>query len=359
MKSDLLVSFCIIAYNEQKSIVKLFEDVCRQDYPHKKIEIILVNSNSTDKTLEVMKNFALKNKSNFSDIKVVKNQGKNQASGWNTAIKNTIGDIIIRVDAHASIPENFISKNVETILSGEDICGGARPSIIADNTKWKETLLIAETSMFGSSIASYRRQTNDKKYVNSLFHGAYRREVFEKCGGFNEHLGRTEDNELHYRMRTNGYKLCFSPEIISYQNIRNNLWSMLKQKFGNGKWIGLTIAEEPRCLSIFHFIPFVFVLAILGALALITFFGIGLPLTLLLCMYFIANITMTVLAIKDKKFNYTYLTLPFIFFALHIFYGIGTLVGLILCPFWHLKLTDEAYKEINRIKDQVTFNRMG
>ncbi len=358
MANDLLVSFCIIAYNEQKNIVKVFEDVCKQDYPHDKIEIILVNSHSTDRTLEVMKNFAAKNKNDFYNIRVVTNQGHNQASGWNTAIKNAVGDIIIRVDAHASVPENFVSKNVETIKSGEYICGGARPNIIIDSTQWKETLLLAETSMFGSNIASYRRTTNEKKYVNSLFHGAYRREVFEKCGGFNENLGRTEDNELHYRIRKNGYRLCFSPEIISYQNIRSDIWSMIKQKFSNGKWIGLTIAEEPRCLSLFHFIPFVFVLAIIASIALTIFFGISIPLIILLCLYFIADIGMSILAVKNKKFNPTYLALPFIFLVLHLSYGFGTLIGILISPFWHLKLSDEAYKEIQRVKDQVTFNRM-
>lgn len=348
------VSLCVIAYNEQNTLSGLFENICSQNYPHNKIEIVLVNSNSKDKTLTVMNNFA-KNNNDFYDIKIIQNQGHNQASGWNTAIKNSIGDIIIRVDAHAEIPFDFISKNVELIKSGEDICGGGRPNIILNPTKWKETLLLAESSMFGSSIASYRRKTNEKKYVNSLFHGAYRREVFEKCGGFNENLGRTEDNELHYRMRCNGYKLCFSPNIISYQHIRSTLRGMIKQKFGNGKWIGLTLTEAPKCLSIFHFIPFTFILSLLGSLALLIQ-NICLPLILVLGLYVFADIVMTVSAIIGQKFNVTYILLPVIFPILHISYGIGTLIGIILSPFWHLKLTNKAYTEIENVKEEVKLN---
>ena len=76
-------------------------------------------------------------------------------------------------------------KNVKCIEEGEYVSGGPRPSIAEDDTPWKHTLLLAEKSMFGSSIASYRR-SHKKKYVKSIFHGAYRKEVFEKAGLFNE-----------------------------------------------------------------------------------------------------------------------------------------------------------------------------
>ena len=118
--------------------------------------------------------------------------------------------------------------------------------------------------MFGSSIASYRNNPG-KTYVKSLFHAAYRREVFEKVGFFNEELVRTEDNEIHYRMRKAGYKLCFDPDIISYQYTRSSLKAMLKQKYANGYWIGKTSKVCPKCLSIYHFVPFAFVSAIIAS----------------------------------------------------------------------------------------------
>ena len=83
--------------------------------------------------------------------------------------------------------------------------------------------------MFGSSVAPYRRK-QEELYVKSLFHGAYRRTVFEEVGGYNENLWRTEDNEMNYRIRAAGYRLCFEPEIISYQHTRNGLGKMLKAK---------------------------------------------------------------------------------------------------------------------------------
>ena len=193
--------------------------------------------------------------------------------------------------------------------------------------------------MFGSSIAPYRKG-HHKTYVKSVFHGAYRKEVFQKAGLFNENLGRTEDNEMHYRIRKAGYRIIYSPEIVSYQNIRNSWSKMLKQKYGNGYWIGLTLGVCPQCFSFYHFVPLLFILSILltviGAAV-----GCAVPFCILSIVYLIVNLLMSLLAIKKQKFYCQYLVLPVIFFSLHIAYGFGTLVGIIKMPFWRKKVREK------------------
>ena len=327
----MTVSLCVIAYNEENALTSLLDDIRAQDYPHDKLEIVLVDSMSTDKTRAIMNDFAGED-NGFIRVKVVENPRKIQAAGWNVAIKESECDIIIRVDAHATIPESFVSQNVEDIESGEYVVGGQRPNIAEKDTPWMNTLLLAESSMFGSSIAPYRN-SQKKTYVKSVFHGAYRREVFEKAGLFNEELGRTEDNELHYRIREAGYKICYDPKIISHQHVRGSWRGMLKQKFGNGKWIGLTLGVCPGCMSIYHFVPFAFVLAIIVSV-LCAAFGWSLPLVLLACAYAAADLLMSVMAVIGQKKYWQYLLLPVIFFSLHVAYGIGTMVGFIRLPSW-------------------------
>lgn len=326
-----MVSFCVIAYNEEKNLKSLFSDIRNQDYPHEKMEVIFVDAMSTDRTKELMQRFANEN-NGFCRVKVLENPKKIQAAGWNVAIKAAQGDIILRIDAHTKIPSQFVTNSVRSIESGEWVTGGARPNIAENNTPWKYTLLLAEKSMFGSSIASYR-QSGQKRYVKSVFHGAYRKEVFDKAGLFNEDLGRTEDNEMHYRIRKAGYKICYDPQIISYQHTRGTWYGMIRQKYGNGYWIGLTLGVCPKCFSIYHFVPLVFVLAILVCIVL-AICGFPFFLKLLVISYAMLNLVMSFLAVRgEKKYGY-YVLIPIIFLSLHLAYGLGTLVGIISMPAW-------------------------
>ncbi len=324
--SDFLVSLCTIAYNEQEYIGDLLNDFLSQSYPKEKTEIVLVDSASTDGTKAVFERFQEEHQHEFYNIVVAENPKKIQAAGWNKVISVSTGDIIFRIDAHARIPENFVENNVRHHLDGEMVTGGIRPNIIDDETPWKRTLLMAESSLFGSSIADFRR-SSEKKHVKSVFHAAYRREVFEKAGLFNENLGRTEDNEMSLRIRDAGYQICLCPDIISYQHTRNSLKKMLRQKYGNGYWVGRTLAVQPRCVSLYHFAPFAFVCGLFLSL-LLTFLSPLIP-ALFLGLYFLVSIIMSVAAIcAEKEKHLVFCVLPGLFFLLHICYGAGTFAGL-------------------------------
>ncbi len=329
----MLVSFAIVAYNEQNVLPRLLDDLSKQTYPHSSIEVLLIDSLSTDSTKTIMRNFAAEH-DDFYDIKVLDNFKKIIPCGHNVAIDNYSGEALVRVDAHASIPPDFIEKNVSALRNGEDAVGGRRPNIIDESTPWKETLLSAEQSMFGSGFASYRNSKR-KMYSSSLFCGMYRRNVYDKVGKYNELLPRSEDNDMTYRMRKAGFRLCYDPEIVFYQHTRNSLSKMLKQKFLNGYWIGLTLAVSPKCFSLFHFVPLLFVLAILftGGLAVVSFPFLAI---LMWITYLLLIMSMSIVEFI-KKPSVSKLALPLIFFLLHLFYGVGTLVGIIVMPFWARK----------------------
>lgn len=320
------VSVAVVAYNEAETLPRLLEDLRRQDYPHEQLEILLIDSGSTDQTRKLMEAFA-QSQGDFARVAVLDNPNKTLPYGCNVALAAYTGDAIVRIDAHGSVPPEFISKDVALLESGEHVCGGARPNIIDGTTPWKETLLAAEQSMFGSSIASYR-SGKEKKYVSSIFHGMYRREVYDRVGLYDVRLTRTEDNDMSYRIQKAGYRIRYDPEIVSYEHTRSSLKGMLRQKYLNGYWIGRTMYINSKCFSLFHFVPLGFVLGIVltAVLALL-----GLPL-LGICMwgmYLALVVLMTVLECVRGKFVPCKLLLPGIFLLLHLSYGVGTLWGLI------------------------------
>ena len=316
------VSIIITARNEEKYLPMLFEDILNQTYPLQNIEVVLMDSNSTDNTRKLMEEF--KNNNESLSVQIVTNERQIQAAGFNEGVKHATGDVVLKIDAHSRIPQDFVQKNVNEIIAGAFVCGGNRPTVVDSDDDFSKTLHIVEESALGSSIANYRK-SNVKRKVNSIFHGMYRKEVFEKVGLADERLLRTEDNEFHYRVRKAGYDIIFNPEIESYQYIRPTFTKMIQQKFANGYWIGLTSHICRDCLSLFHFGPGVFVATLL---ILMMFTPISfIPLLTVFGLYILAVLGLSIFEISKQKFNPTLLLIPFIMIAIHFAYGVGTIKG--------------------------------
>ena len=322
----LKLSICIIAYNEESFLPRLLEDIKSQEYPHEYTEVVLIDGMSQDKTKAIMEAFKAED-NGFYNVQVLDNPKRIQAAGWNVAVDNFTGDVLSRIDAHTHIPSDFSRKVMADIEQGENVVGGKRPCLVESDSKWAKMLLSTENALFGSSINSSRR-SETKTYINTMFHASYRREVFEKVGHFNEKLIRTEDNEMHYRIREAGYKLLYDPEIVSYQYARSSLKRMIKQKFGNGYWIGQTVKVCPRCLSLYHFVPLAFVLAIIVT-SVIAVFGFPWLSLIMWGLYGLFAFVSMIIAMINDGFSFAMLLMPAIFPVLHVSYGIGTLCGLL------------------------------
>ena len=321
----MLVSVVVGLLNEEKFLPRLIEDFKKQTYNHNEIELIFIDGMSKDNSWKILEDFKNSNH-DFYDVVLLKNPKVILSAGMNVGIKAARGECILKVDCHSHITENFIENNVKIIEEGEDVCGGPRPNIIENADNFSKTLLLVEENMFGSGIADYRKKTT-KKYVSSVFQGMYRKSIFDKIGLLDEKVGRVEDNELHYRIRKNGYKIRYSNDILSYQYTRPTLKRMLKQKYSNGYWIGKVSHIYPKAFSIFHFVPLAFVLAIIFSLCMIPITSIFI--ILLSSVYFLFTILITIMTIINNEFNITILLMPIILFLIHVYYGVGTLVGLI------------------------------
>ena len=107
----LTISFCVIARNEEKALPHLLEDLLGQTFPKNRIEVLLIDSMSNDKTGAIMQAFADAHGTEYKRVNVLANPGRILAAGWNVALEHFTGDAILRVDAHASIPADFIKKN--------------------------------------------------------------------------------------------------------------------------------------------------------------------------------------------------------------------------------------------------------
>ena len=318
------ISFIVVAYNAAGSLGALLEDLLAQTIPHEQIEALLVDSASTDATRAIMLDFA---RTAPFEVKVLDNPKRWLASGINVALGAATGDAIIRLDAHARIPKDFLENNLRALERGEDIVGGCVLGS-APGGAWESVLRTVDTSRFCGGAAPFRNG-GEARYVDTLAYALYRREVYDKVGLYDERLRRTEDNDMHYRMRKAGYRFYFSPDIVSYHAARATMRGQLRQKWGNGYWIGRTMRIQPRCFAPRHLIPALFVLALLFGLLLLPF-SVW-PLLLLLFAYLACDLVFAARGALSQETGrlLALLTLPFLFPAVHVVYGVGTLAGLL------------------------------
>ena len=318
------ISFIVVAYNAAQSLNALLDDLLAQTLAPEQIEALLVDSASTDETLAVMQ--AFQGRAPFT-VKVLSNPKRWLASGINVALNAAEGDALIRLDAHARIPKNFLENNLRALEAGEDIVGGSVWGAPPE-TPWQAVTRALDTSRFCGGAAPFRN-SGEARDVDTLAYALYRREVYDKVGLYDERLRRTEDNDMHYRMRQAGYRFRFVPEIVSYHAARKTLRGQLRQKWGNGYWIGRTMRIQPRCFAPRHLIPAAFVLALV-ALSLLAFWCRW-PLFALLALYGFCD---CFFAIKEALVQplgrlLCACVLPFLFPIVHIVYGAGTLLGLV------------------------------
>ena len=259
------ISAMIVARNEEKRIGKCISSLLHQDYPASCYEIIIIDGESTDATLDVIEEERAKAEieGNIPEVRIVNNPKHILAAGWNIGIKEAKGEYVIRPDAHAYVEENFISKSVEVMLKvGDAACVGGQMTTLSD-TKTGDIIKEALSSPFGVGGAKFRYQKT-AGYVDTVAFGLYRKSVFEEIGYFNENLVRTQDNDLHRRMRDAGMKFYLDPEIHSYYYSRDSYKKLSRQQFNNGVWTMINFRLRPGKMSIRHFVPLGFVLAILA-----------------------------------------------------------------------------------------------
>ncbi len=317
------VSLILPIRNEAKHIRGCLESIAQQDFPHEQMEIIIADGLSTDNTKEVVETFKP------SDIPLIwlDNPGKIVPTGLNLAIRQARGDVIIRVDGHTTLASDYVQQCVLALqCSGAENVGG-RMNPVGKNTFGKAVAL-ATSSPFGVGGARFHYSTQEE-WVDTVYLGAWPKEVFQKVGLFDEELVRDQDDEFNYRLREAGGKILLIPRINSWYSVRSQPKDLWKQYLQYGFWKVRVFQKHPRQMRWSQFIPPIFVLAVLISLLIAILFSWGWKVPLALAgLYLLAALIATLLTAARKGWLEVCL-LPFTFAILHVSYGSGFLWGLI------------------------------
>lgn len=322
LNKNIIVSVVMPTYNEEKYIENCIVSLLKQDYPQNQMEWIFVDACSSDRTKEIIESY----KNQFPHlIRVYNNPNKTVPYAMNIGIKSSVGKYIIRLDAHSEYADNYISKCVYYLdTTDADNVGGVA------ETKSRgfvgNAIALMLSSKFGVGNSQFR--INGKSgYVDTVPFGAFRKEVFDKYGFYDERLTRNQDNEMNYRIRKNGGKIYMAEEIRFAYYCRDSIKGIVNMALKNGEWNIVTMKLCPGAMSYRHFIPFTFLLSLIVILIFsfyATFFKwllfIETTLYILLDLFFSFKVTT----------HYRYVPILFILFPVfHLTYGLGSLIGLV------------------------------
>jgi cellulose synthase/poly-beta-1,6-N-acetylglucosamine synthase-like glycosyltransferase len=324
-----LVSVVVPHRNDRDRIGDCLAALAAQDWPHDRLEVVVADGDSDDGSLETVRLWCTRD----PRFRWVRNPRRATPFGLNEGIRTSRGEIVIVLGSHSAVAPQFVRQSVDALeRSGADAAGGVIEAVGTGPVA--EAVAAAVRSRFGVGSVAFR-QAKDEGFVDTIAFAAYRRDVFERIGLFDEELVRDQDDELNYRLRACGGKLFLDPRIRTRYFVRSTLRGLWRQYFDYGLWKVRVLQKHPRAMKPRHFVPAASI-AVGGALLLLglwdrrALFAAG-----ALAAAYGAGVVGISVAIA-RRFGASRLPASLaVFPTLHFSYGSGFLLGLVrFLPRW-------------------------
>jgi len=325
------VSIVVPVRNGAATIGELLESLLKIDYDSSRLEIVVVDGNSTDRTREIVAKYP---------VKLLIQEGEGLNGGRNTGIRNSRGEIVAFTDADCVVPKDWINKIIEDFKDAQVGCAGGSSKGLYDNFLSQ----YADNSVFPTQRIFKKRQKLDmiKLFSNSPVGSnmAFRRDALKKVGGFDEGIryGFDED-ELVERVCEAGYKMVLDPEVFVWHKHRSTLKALLKQNINFGRGGGILLKKKKAgdplskwCrLSLIIFLAW---LVIIGSLTFLTFTTkLNIFLIVLLGIILMPLLASAVFYMhrmpRNKRYERAILIYPLLDFLRAFTFGIGEIYELL------------------------------
>ncbi len=213
------VSMIIPVYNEENNIRGCLRSISNSNYPREKIEIILVDDGSEDRTVEIAKT--------FKGVRIIKQEHKGKVDALNLGVSKASNNILVTVDCDVEVHRDFIRNIVKPFSDPKvgAVSGAARvtnpnsmlTAFQSIEYSLNSILMDSFSTVFGTAFWFWGA-------VTSL-----RKDVLKKVGGFSKRT-ETEDFEIMIRIKRQGYNTVSTKHAIGMTNVPQKLHSLFKQR---------------------------------------------------------------------------------------------------------------------------------
>jgi len=299
------ISFVMPVRNEEKYLEEAVRAVLQQEF-RGDTELVLAIGPSSDATAEVAQQL----KKTFSQLKVVDNPGGDTATGLNLAIAASKYKVVIRVDAHSTLPAGY-AQLAHQILAETNAANVGGKMVAEGKTEFQKAVAYGYNNRIGLGGGAFHVGTKAGE-ADSVYLGCFQRSWLENVGGFDPKWVRGQDWELNKRLREAGGKIWFDPRLTVTYYPRSSWQALAKQFFSTGVWRGALTREAPGESAARYWAPPMLVLASL----------FGLPFTLYLLV--IAFAAMNAGELRPATRLWLMIVLP----TMHFAWGLGFWWGL-------------------------------
>ncbi len=228
-KEKYFISLLIPAFNEEDNIKETIEHVANLDYPKKKLEVIVINDGSTDKTKEVIEKLLKK----YSNLKLLNKKNSGKADSLNEGIKISKGELIAVVDSD-SFPSKDSLKKIAGFFNEPEM--GAVTSFVT--VRNKDETFFSKIQSLEYVILGWARKLFD--FVDSVWCtngplSLYRKKFVLEVGGFDPNTV-TEDVDITWNILNHGYKtgMCLDAQVTTIVPHKFKKWFKQRVRWGLG-----------------------------------------------------------------------------------------------------------------------------
>ncbi len=309
------ISVILPVLNEAKYLEEAVNAILDQNFAGD-LEIILAVGPSQDGTEKIAQALVKKD----SRIVVVANPSGRTAAGLNCALAQTRYSIIVRVDGHSKIPNNYLSLVYEILKeSGAVNVGGIMAA--QGQSIFENSVARAMTSSLGVGASRFHTGGGAGP-VDTVYLGAFRKQALLAVGGFDERFTRAQDWELNFRLRASGGIIYFDPRLVVTYRPRGTVRALAKQYFEYGRWRRVVSRRHEGTINYRYLAPPFTVLGVLTSVILGSLVSPVLFIPALTYALFIL-----IASARIGKSLTEFVSLPLILLTMHMTWGIGFLTS--------------------------------
>ncbi|MGN6408153.1 MAG: glycosyltransferase family 2 protein [Curtobacterium sp.] len=323
------VSYVMPVLNEVTEVRAAVQSLLEQDYAGP-FEVILALGPSIDGTNELVAEMSAAD----PRIRAIENPAGSTPAGLNVAIRASVHPIVVRVDAHSVLPDDYTRIAVRVLQeSGADNVGGIMRA--EGRTPFERAVALAYGSRVGLGGTPHH-VGGQAGPAETAYLGVFRRDRLFEVGLFDEGIKRGQDWELNRRLRQTGGTVWFTPELVVTYRPRPSLRRLVRQFVATGLWRGELARRFPANNGLRYFVPPAMVAAMaLGIVAGIVgiigaALGTGAAWALLgfvVPAVYIVFVVLGAVAVARRSGLSTLLWLVVVLPCIHVGWGLGFIIG--------------------------------